>query len=177
MVRASPPVYVQVALTGLSNAALERDNVAGIELLLLNETAPPLGHHVALAAVPVGVPEPPRLAVPVLEVQQQPLLVRRRIQRKVPLRVLLRNHQPVQLPHVARRHHFVEHVLPLRRTLSASSAAAQPNRPMITNLVASTSQLVAVAGGTAFQRKVVRQLKIIASVVAVAAAAVVVARR
>lgn len=90
---------------------LEGHNVTGIKLLLLHKTAPPFGHHIALAAVPIRISEPPHLPIPVLEIQEQTLLVRRRIKGEVLLRVLLRYHQPVQLPHIARCHHFVKHVL------------------------------------------------------------------
>ena len=75
MSRPFPPIYVQSMSIQIPKATLEGDNVTGIQLLLLHETAPPLSHHIALAAVPVGIPEPPHLPIPVLEIQEQTLLV------------------------------------------------------------------------------------------------------
>jgi len=49
--------------------ALKQDDVAGVEALVLDVAAPPFGEHVALAAVPVGVAEPPALTRLVLETQ------------------------------------------------------------------------------------------------------------
>jgi len=110
MIGSSPPIYVQSMSIHIAKATLERDNVTCIQLLLLHKTAPPFCHHIALAAVPIRISEPPHLPIPVLEIQEQTLLVRRRIKGEVLLRVLLRYHQPVQLPHIARCHHFVKHV-------------------------------------------------------------------
>uniref|UniRef100_A0A8R7VCU1 Uncharacterized protein n=1 Tax=Triticum urartu TaxID=4572 RepID=A0A8R7VCU1_TRIUA len=95
--------------------AAEGDGVPGVEALLLDEAAPALGHDVALAAVPVGVAEAPRLAGAVLEAEQEALVGGGGVEREVLLRVLLRDHQPVQLAHVARGHDLVEHVLLLHR--------------------------------------------------------------
>lgn len=110
---AAPPINKKTVFPHLTKSSLERDYVAGVELFLLHKPAPPFGHHVALAAVPVGVPKPPRLPVPVLEIQQKPFLVAGRIQREVLLGMLFRDDEAVELPYVARRHDFVEHVLPL----------------------------------------------------------------
>jgi len=111
MISPSPPIYVQPMSIHIAKPTLEGDGVTCIQLLLLHETAPPLCHHIALAAVPIRISEPPHLPIPVLEIQEQTLLVRRRIKGEVLLRVLLRYHQPVQLPHIARCHHFLKHVL------------------------------------------------------------------
>lgn len=75
MVGPAPPVNVQPVSIEFPEATVEGDNVAGVELLLLNEAAPAFGHNIALAAVPVGVSEAPQLAVPVLEVEEKPLIV------------------------------------------------------------------------------------------------------
>ncbi|PON49448.1 hypothetical protein PanWU01x14_230320 [Parasponia andersonii] len=115
IMRSSPPINEQTALTGLTNTALERHNVTGIKLLLLDETAPSFSHHIALAAVPVGVPKPPRLAVSVLEVEEEALAVFAvgGVQGEVPLGVLLWDDESVELAHIARSNHLVEHVLSL----------------------------------------------------------------
>lgn len=96
---------------GVGAVAVEEDDVPGVEALVLDEAAPALGEDIALAAAPVGVAEPPPLPGLVLEAQQ---LRRLADQREVLLRVLLGYHQPVQLPHVARRQRLLEHRLPLR---------------------------------------------------------------
>ena len=75
MIRPSPPIYVQPMPIQLPNTTLEGHHVTSIKLLLLNKTAPTFGHHIALAAVPIGVPEPPQLSIPVLKIQQQTLLI------------------------------------------------------------------------------------------------------
>ena len=110
-------VVDEVAAVG---GAGEGDGVAGGEAGGADEAAPPLGHHVALAAPPVGVAEPPWRPGAVLEAQLRAGGRRR----EEPLRVLLRHHQPVQLAHVARRHHLDEHVLPHRRPRHSPTAAA-----------------------------------------------------
>ncbi|PQP94698.1 hypothetical protein Pyn_15803 [Prunus yedoensis var. nudiflora] len=109
---AAPPVNKKPVFPQLPKASLEGDDVSGVELLLLDESAPALCHHIALAAVPVGVSKPPWLPIPVLEIEQKPLLVGGRIQRKVLLCVLLWDDEAIELPHIAWRHNFVEHVLP-----------------------------------------------------------------
>lgn len=68
VIGAAPPVYVQPMSIQFTEAALEGNNVAGVKLLLFNKTAPTFCHHIALAAIPVRVPEPPQLAVPVLKI-------------------------------------------------------------------------------------------------------------
>jgi hypothetical protein len=114
----------------------EDDGVPGSEALLPDEAAPALGEHVALAAVPVGVAEPPHLALPVLEVEEHALggggrlrLHRRRraLQREVLLGVLLGDHEAVELADVAGRDRLVEqqHARPGRRGLRAAAAAPQ----------------------------------------------------
>jgi hypothetical protein len=123
------PVDEEAVARVLGGGAGEGDGVPGDEALLLDEAAPALGHDVALAAVPVGVAEAPVLAGAVLEAEEEALLVGRRVQREVLLRVLLRDHQPVELPHVARRDHLVEHVLLLHRLrLRVRWRAAAPRR-------------------------------------------------
>jgi hypothetical protein len=107
-VGAALPVDEEAVACGVAVTAVERDGVAGVEALLLDEAALALGHDVALAAVPIGVAEAPELTGAVLESEQQALLVGRRFQREVLRRVLLRDHQPVELPHVAGRHQPVE---------------------------------------------------------------------
>ncbi|EYU18081.1 hypothetical protein MIMGU_mgv1a014711mg [Erythranthe guttata] len=89
----------------------EDDDISGVEAFLLDEAAPALGEDVALAAVPVRVPEPPRFPDLVLEPQQQPALAgvsAAAVQREMLLRVLLRYHEPVQLADVARRQRLLE---------------------------------------------------------------------
>lgn len=46
---------------GVGSVALEQNDVASIETLLLHVTAPPFGQNVALTAVPVRVTESPAL--------------------------------------------------------------------------------------------------------------------
>ena len=112
----------------------EDDGVAGSEALLPDEAAPALGEHVALAAVPVRVPEPPHLALAVLKIEEHALagglLLRRALQREVLLRVLLGHDEEAELADVARRHDLLEEQLPSpqRRRLRArahATAAAQ----------------------------------------------------
>ncbi|PKA57320.1 hypothetical protein AXF42_Ash002624 [Apostasia shenzhenica] len=98
----------EAAVSGLPE---EEDDIAGIKLLLLDEAAPSLGEDVALAAAPVGVAEPPRPAAFILEAQQQPLLAGASVQREILLGVLFGDHQPVQLPDVARRQGLLKHGL------------------------------------------------------------------
>jgi len=50
-----------------ATAPLEGNDVAGLEAFFFDETAPALGEHVALAAVPVRIAEPPCFVVAVLE--------------------------------------------------------------------------------------------------------------
>ncbi|PKA64306.1 hypothetical protein AXF42_Ash009526 [Apostasia shenzhenica] len=108
---ASLPAAADVEAVAVGAAAKEEDHIACVELLLLDEAAPALGEHVALAAGPVGVAEPPRLSGLVFEAQQKTLLPGLAVEREVLLRVLLRDHQPVQLPDVARRQRLLEHGL------------------------------------------------------------------
>ena len=75
MITPSLPIYVQPMPIRFSNTTLEGNNVTRIKLLLFDKTAPTFGHHIALAAVPIGVPEPPQLTIPVLKIQQQTLLI------------------------------------------------------------------------------------------------------
>ena len=75
MIGPSLPIYIQPMSIQIPKATLEGDNVTGIQLLLLNKAAPPFCHHIALAAVPIGIPESPHLPIPVLEIQEQTLLV------------------------------------------------------------------------------------------------------
>ena len=116
---APTPAADEEAVTGAEATAhaLEAHDVAGVEALLLDVAAPPLGEHVALAAGPVRVPEPPRLAGLVLEGQQQALVAAVSgpvaAEREVPLRVLLGDHKAVELSHVAGRERLLEQVLPL----------------------------------------------------------------
>lgn len=67
---AAPPAYEEAV--GVRAAALEQNDVAGVEALLLDVAAPPFGEDVTLAAVPVGVAEAPGLTRLVLETQQEP---------------------------------------------------------------------------------------------------------
>ena len=75
MIRSSPPIYVQPMPIQFPNTTLEGHNVTSIKLLLLHKTAPTFCHHIALAAVPVGVPEPPQFPIPVLKIEQKALLI------------------------------------------------------------------------------------------------------
>lgn len=88
-VGAAAPVDEEAVLGGIADATLEGDDVAGVELLVLDETAPAFGHDVALAAVPVGVTEAPGFSVTVLEVQDEALVVGGGVQGEVFLCVLL----------------------------------------------------------------------------------------
>lgn len=63
----APPSDEEAVSVGA--VALEQDDVAGVEALVLDIAAPPFGEHVALAAVPVGVAKPPALTRLVLETQ------------------------------------------------------------------------------------------------------------
>ena len=113
---ATAPAADEEAVTDTKAAAhpLEAHDVTGVEALLLHVPAPALCEHVALAAGPVRVPEPPRLAGLVLEGQQQALLAALAAAKgEIPLRVLLGDHQPVELAHVAGRQRLLEQVLPL----------------------------------------------------------------
>jgi len=103
-----------------ASAAGEGDGVPRGKSRGADEAAPPLGHHVALAAPPVGVPELPQSAAAVLEAQLRPGAG----SREEPLRVLLRHHQTVELANIARRQHLVEHVLPLHPMAWLAAAAA-----------------------------------------------------
>jgi len=68
-VAVSPAPPSDEEAVGVGAVALEQDNVAGVEALVLDVAAPPFGQHVALAAVPVGVTKPPALTRLVLETQ------------------------------------------------------------------------------------------------------------
>uniref|UniRef100_A0A8R7V7E9 Uncharacterized protein n=1 Tax=Triticum urartu TaxID=4572 RepID=A0A8R7V7E9_TRIUA len=112
---ATPPAVDEEARAG----AAEGDGVAGGEAAIADEGAPPFRDDVALAAAPVGEAERPRLpaAAAVLEPQHgsgagRPRRAAGNPREEVPLREVLGHHQPVQLAHVARCHHLVEHVLP-----------------------------------------------------------------
>ena len=107
----SLPVDIEVITSGVADTTAEGDDIPGIEPLLLDKAAPALGHDVALAAVPVGVAEAPRLSQAVLEAQQHPLLVGRLVKGEILLGVLLRDHKSVQLANIAGRNHLVKHVL------------------------------------------------------------------
>ncbi|KAG5557681.1 hypothetical protein RHGRI_007806 [Rhododendron griersonianum] len=72
----------------------KRNDIGGVELLLLDEPDPPFGQDVALAAVPVRVTEPSWLPVTILEVQEESLVTAGRSRRKY-FHVLLWNHQLV----------------------------------------------------------------------------------
>lgn len=104
----APPANVEPL--AIRAEPLEGDDVSGVEPLLLDEAAPPFGEDVALAAVPVWVPEPPHLPCLILEAQLQPLLA---LKRKVALGVLLGYHQPVQLPNITWRQRLLKQGLPL----------------------------------------------------------------
>lgn len=54
--RPAPPPPDEDPLA-VHTVALEEDDVAGIEPLLLHVAAPPFGQHVALATTPVRIPE------------------------------------------------------------------------------------------------------------------------
>ncbi|WVZ10773.1 hypothetical protein V8G54_015303, partial [Vigna mungo] len=91
--------------------------VTGFQILFFNEPAPTFGQNVALATIPIRVAESPHFPRNVFEVQQNALRRRRAnavnaLQREVLLRVLLRDHQPIQLPHVTRRNRLLEQLLP-----------------------------------------------------------------
>lgn len=101
--------------------SVEQNDVASVEAFVFDVTAPSFGQNVTLATVPIRVTEAPTLPGLVLETQQQPLR-RRRVEREVLLRVLFRNHEPVQLPDVARRQRLLEHgylLLLLRQVISS----------------------------------------------------------
>lgn len=101
--------------------SVEQNDVACVEAFVFDVTAPSFGQNVTLATVPIRVTEAPTLPGLVLETQQQPLR-RRRVEREVLLRVLFRNHEPVQLPDVARRQRLLEHrffLLFLRQIISS----------------------------------------------------------
>ena len=122
----------------------EDDGVPGSEALLPDEAAPALGEHVALAAVPVRVPEPPHLALAVLEVEEHALAcggrrrrcLRRALQREVLLGVLLGDHEAVELADVAGRDRLLEQqrARPCRRGLRAGAHAA-PSPQALAELV------------------------------------------
>ena len=69
------PVNEKAVLGEIANSTLEGNHVACIQFLVFDKTAPAFCHHVALAAVPVGVTEAPGFAVTVLEVQDEALVV------------------------------------------------------------------------------------------------------
>lgn len=86
--------------------ALEQNDVAGVEALLLDVAAPAFGENVALATVPIGVAESPALAGLVLEVQQEPGVAS---EREVLLRVLFGDDEAVELADVAGSQWLLEH--------------------------------------------------------------------
>lgn len=85
---AAPPVDEETILAQFADSTLKRDNIPGIELLLLHEPAPTFGHYIALTAIPVGISEAPRLSIPVFEIEKETFLVGRGIQRKILFGVL-----------------------------------------------------------------------------------------
>lgn len=110
---AAPPPPPNEEAADLLGVAREEDNIAGVEPLLLHETAPPFGQDVALAAVPIRVTEPPRLPDLVFEPQQQPLLAAgglscAAVQGEIPLGVLLGYDEAIELADVAGREGFLE---------------------------------------------------------------------
>lgn len=58
-VRASPPPADEEAAS-VDAVAREDNDIAGVEALLLNKAAPAFRENVALAAVPIRIPKPPR---------------------------------------------------------------------------------------------------------------------
>jgi len=106
--------------------SVEQNDVACVEAFVFDVTAPAFGQNVTLATVPIRVTEAPALPRLVLETQQEPFRRRRvtagRVKREVLLRVLFRDHEPVQLPDVARRQRLLEHrffLLFLRQIISS----------------------------------------------------------
>lgn len=106
--------------------SVEQNDVACVEAFVFDVTAPAFGQNVTLATVPIRVTEAPALPRLVLETQQEPFRRRRvtagRVKREVLLRVLFRDHEPVQLPDVARRQRLLEHgylLLLLRQVISS----------------------------------------------------------
>lgn len=100
---------------GVEAVPPEDDEVASGEALVLDVAAPAFGEDVALAAAPVGVAEAPELAslFLVLEAEEEALVGGGGGHGEVLLRVLLRDHEPVQLPDIARSQRLLEHRLSL----------------------------------------------------------------
>lgn len=86
-----------------------------MQTLLLHKSAPSFGQHITLATVPVRIPEPPRFSISILEIHQNSITAAVMIILKMFLGMLLRDHQPVQLSNIARRHGFLEKLLPLNQ--------------------------------------------------------------
>lgn len=99
-----PPPYEQALI--VVPVTLEHNDITGVEALLLHVAAPPFGQHVALAAVPIRVPEAPALAGLVLEAKQQ---ARVAAEREVLLGVLFRDDEAVELADVAGGQWLFEH--------------------------------------------------------------------
>jgi hypothetical protein len=96
---------------------VEGHSVTGSDALLPDEASPTLGEHVALAAVPVRVPEPPHLPLAILEVEEHALAGGGGVPlpREVLLGVMLGHDEPVQLADVAGRDNFLKKLLPCPR--------------------------------------------------------------
>ena len=94
-VRTAAPVDEKAIPSGIANATVKGNDVACIELFVLNKTAPTFSHHVALAAIPVRVTKAPGLSIRVLKVQDEALVVGGRVQREVFLGVLFGDDQTV----------------------------------------------------------------------------------
>lgn len=115
-VRASPPP-ADVEAASVDAVAREDNDIAGVEALLLNKAAPAFRENVALAAVPIRIPKPPRFPQLILKPQQQAVLAwfGPAVQRKMLLRVLLRYDEAVELADVTRRQRLLKQ--PLLRNL------------------------------------------------------------
>lgn len=109
-IRSPPPIDKKTVFLQLADPSLERNYIARIKFLILDETAPSFGHNIALAAVPIRVPEPPWLPIPVLEIQQKAFLIGGRIQGEMLLGVLFWDNKSVQFPYIAWGNYFVEQV-------------------------------------------------------------------
>lgn len=89
----------------------EQNYIPRVQPFLFHETAPALGQYVALAAVPIRVSKPPRLARLVLEAQQQPFLTSRVVaaaEGKIFLGVLLWDDEAVELADITRGQWLLE---------------------------------------------------------------------
>jgi hypothetical protein len=100
----APPPNEQAL--GVGPVALEQNDVAGVEALLLDVAAPAFGEDVALATVPIGVAEAPALAGLVLEVEQEAGVA---AEREVLLGVLFGDDEAVELADVAGGQWLLEH--------------------------------------------------------------------